>query len=188
MPPKYPQTSYLASGFELAEQQPMPNITLGSPATDILLDFRIHPALTLLPETPLDEAQHMLASSHTSVLPVVDKSRHFCGVVTENCLSDQVAMRHIHAGKRRTDLQVRDLMTGRDLISAVTYDEVARSSVYRLITLLKAEGVPFLLVVDSHSRSIIGVVAASELAKLFNLHLELGHRPSFMDIFDAVMH
>jgi len=185
---KYPQTFYLAAGYKIAEPQPLPDINLESPAIQVLLDFRIHPALTLLPETPFDEAQHCLANSHASVLLVVDRNNHLCGVVTAHCLADQVAMRHISAGRLRRDIQVRDVMTPRDLINAVDYSEIARSSVHKLVTLLKNEGVPYLLVADSSNRRIVGVVAAHELAKLLNLQLDIGQRPSFREIFEAVMH
>lgn len=186
---KSPQPFYLAAGaYKLAKQQPLQGVCLESPATDILLDFRMHPPVTVLPETSLPEARHILASSHSDVLPVVDKFGHFCGVVTQSCISEQAAIRHLDRGERMTNLCVRDLMTALDLISAVNFDDVVRSTVHNLVALLKRQCVPFLLVVEKDSHSIVGMVTATMLAKLFSLRLEPPHRPTFLDIFDAVMH
>ncbi|MCK9504495.1 MAG: CBS domain-containing protein [Porticoccaceae bacterium] len=185
---KYPQPFNLASGFELAPLQQRPDITVNSPATDILLDFRIHPALTIPSKTQPQEAQDLLANSRSSLLLVVDHSGHFCGVVTEHSLSEQAIMQQASLGRRRTDLQVKDLMVPRNLILAVDYSEFCRSTAGKLVAMLKNEGVPYMVVVNSGSQEIIGVIAAAALAKLFNMDLTIAHQPSFIDIFDAVMH
>ncbi|MGD9661605.1 MAG: CBS domain-containing protein [Porticoccaceae bacterium] len=185
---KYPQPFNLGAGFELADLQSRPDITVNSPATDILLDFRIHPALTVPAKMQLKEAQHALANSHSSLLLVVDDKGHFCGVVMECSLSEQAIMQQVSAGRRRSDMQVKDLMVPRNLILAVDYSEFCRSTAGKLVALLKTEAVPYMMVVNTNSREIVGVITAAELAKIFNMDLTIEHHPSFIEIFDAVMH
>lgn len=189
MPAKHPQSFHLDAGFELAPLKPLPSVTVDSNATAILVDFRLHPALTLPPETPLDEAQHTLANSHSSLLLVVDRNNHFCGVATEKSLGDQAIMRQLGLGRRRSDLQVRDLMVPRQQMLAMDYEEFCRLSVGRIISVLKNEHLPYLLIVNRDPKEIVGVISAAELAKIFGLDLDTSQRPpSFIEIFEAVMH
>lgn len=188
MSARYPQAFNLDARFELAGLHQPATVNTGSPATDILLDFRLHPALTLLPSTAIDKAQQLLENSHASVLLVADRHHHFCGLLNDDCLLDQSVMRRVNRFRRRTDLQVSDFMVPRDMVSALDYKDLANASVGQIITLLKHERLPSLLVVANDSQEIVGVITAKELAKIFNMPMEEKHTPSFMDIFDAVMH
>lgn len=188
MPNKHPTTFNLGGDYELAEVQQLAGVTLDSPAREVLLDFRLHPALTVEPDTPLDEARHFLDNSHAALVLVVDRKGHFRGVITEDNLTQQSVMRLVGLGRRREDLQVRDLMTSRDAINAIDHHEFFRLSVGKVISTLKQGGISFMMVVDRQSEEIIGFISAKKLAKIFNLQLEIEHHASFKELVDAVMH
>ena len=183
-----PHTFNLGTGYELAALRQLPGVTMDSPATHLLMDFRIHPALTLEPDTPLEEARHFLHNSHTALIAVVDPYGHFCGVLTEMNLTEQSVVQLVSAGHRREDLQARDFMMPRHLILAVEYSEFSRSSVRQVIDTFKEKGVPYLLVTDNRNREIIGIITAKKLARIFDLDLKIEPLPSFMEILDAVKH
>jgi len=188
IPSKTLQLFTLESPYELAFPDLTTHIQLDSPATAIFTDFRSHPPATLYTDDSLDEAQRFLANAHVSIMSVLDRSEHFRGLITRERLLDESPMRLVNLGQRWEDLQVSDLMIPRSQLMALNYDTLAHATVGRLITLLRQEGHPHVLVVDSHSPRIIGLISALDLARRLQLTVEFQQQPSFMEIFDAVMY
>jgi len=187
IPSKALQLFTLESPYELAFPDQATHIHLDSPATAILTDFRTHPPATLYADDKLDDAQRFLANAHVSIMSVLDRSEHFRGLMTRERLSDESAMRLVSLGLRREDLQVSDLMIPRSQLMALDHDTLEQATVGRLITLLRQEGQPHVLVVDHYSPRIIGLISAVDLARQLHLAVEIQQQPCFMEIFDAVM-
>lgn len=185
---KQPNTFHLDPDFELASLHQLPQMTFDSPAHSIMQDFRLHPAITVSPQTPASEAQWLLAQSHTPELLVVDRQGHLCGLASESSLSEQAIIQQIGKGFAREDIQVRDLMIQRKDIAAMDYDAFSAATVGDIITLLSSESLKTLLVVDKESREILGILSSKLLAKLFNLPETSRPPATFMEIFEAVMH
>lgn len=174
--------------YELAFPDDFGDLGPDSPATAVLIDFKLHPPATLYVDDSLDEAQSFLGHAHLSIMAVVDRNDHFRGLLTSDQLSDESVMRLAAFGQHRKELQVRDLMVPRSQLMAIDHDTLANTSIGKLVSLLYQEGRPHVLVVDRHSQQIRGLISAVELARRLRLSLEVQRQPTFMDIFDAVMH
>ena len=174
--------------YKLADIKPAPGIDISSPATCLMVDFRLHPVITLPGNTPLEEAQHTLKNSHRSVIMVVDSDDQVCGVVSQQALTNQSIMARLGKGGSRADLQVADFMTPRAELTAVSLGDIEEASVGKVISLLREEGLATVLVVDDSSREVVGLLAAAEIEKILGLEVKPAFNPSFMSIFDAVMH
>jgi CBS domain containing-hemolysin-like protein len=151
-----------------------------------MLDFRLHPALTLPPDMPLADAQQSVKNSHSSAVLVVDRFDQFCGAATHHCLSGQTIMQLVGKGRRREDLQLRDLMHPKDRLNALSLGEVENASVGKLISLLQKEGAPLILVVDEDHREVVGMLSAPEIGRVLDLKLTPAPQQSFLDIFTAL--
>lgn len=178
----------LESSYELAFPDNLTERGLNSPATTLLIDFRLHPPATLYMDDSLDEAKSFLGHAHLSVMAVVDQYGHFRGLLTRDQLSDEAIMRRLFRGQHRKELQVRDLMVPRSQLTAIDYGTLASLSIDKFVTLLYEEGRSYVLVVDRHSQRIRGLISAAELAQRLGLSHEARRKPTFMDIFAAVMH
>ena len=179
---------HLSGDCKLAHPQRQPQIEVDSPASRIILDFRLHPVPTLFPDTPLVEAQHFLNYSHSSVLLVVDRQDQLCGIATNQCLSEQSVIKLVSQGRSRSEIQVGDLMQSRQSLSAVTLQEIGSTTVGEVLSLLRHEGLTLVLVIDDQTNEVTGVLSAVEIEQILDLKLDVSHNPSFLDIFNAVMH
>ena len=179
---------HISANYKLAHVGPRPDIHIDSPASVLMLDFRLHPVLALPGDTPLDETQHTLGNSHGSAVLVVDSSGEFCGVITRGALSGQAIMQKVGKGRRREDLQARDFMVRRERLTAVELGEIENSTVGKVIGLLRDEGASIVLVVDDPKKEVVGLLSAEEIEQVLNLELAISHNPTFLEIFDAVMH
>jgi CBS domain-containing protein len=181
-------TFHLHGDFELATLHQIPRLTLDSPATAILQDFRLHPAVTVGPDTPVDEAQWLLEQSHIPELFVVDNSGHLCGLASKSSLSEQLVLKLVSQGFSRASLAVSDFMTSRRFIAAMAYPEFTALSVGRIIDLLQRRGLTNLVVVDEDTREIIGILSSALLKKVFDLPDRMEPATSFAEILEAIMH
>lgn len=179
---------HLSSEYKLTHLQPQPGIDIDSPAKRLMLDFRLHPALTLPPTTPVEEAQHTIKNSHSSVVLVVDRFERLCGVVTKNSISNQAIIKKVGQGRGRDDLQVGDFVLPSEMLTAVSLAEIENANVAKVITLLRNEGAFIVLVVDHDTKEVVGLLSATEIEEILGLELNLPYIPSFLDIFEAVMH
>lgn len=188
MPSTALQLFNLENSYELAFPNDFDEVGLNSSAGSILTDFKTHQPATIYLDSTVDEARLFLANAHSAVLSVVDRNQHFRGLISEEGLCDEAVMRLISAARKRQDIQVRDLMVSREQIMAIDYESLGRTTVAKLITLLRREGQPYVLVVDHNSTRIRGLISAADLARRLHLPVEIHQHQSFIEIFDAVMH
>lgn len=178
----------LEPGHELMFPHNLADLDPGAPATAVFTDFKVHPPTLLYLDDHLEEARSLLEHAHRLVLAVVDRHGHFRGLLTRDQLGEEAVMRLVAQGQRRTDLQVRDLMMPRAQLVAMDYVTLSGMSTGKLVTLLHREGRSHILVVDRYSRQVRGLISAAELAHRLRLPLEVSQTPTFLDIFEAVMH
>ncbi|KJS08103.1 MAG: hypothetical protein VR73_06895 [Gammaproteobacteria bacterium BRH_c0] len=188
MPTTPLQLFNLENNYELAFPNDFDDVDLNSPAQSILTDFKTHQPATVYLDSTVDEARHFLANAHSAVLPVVDSNQHFRGLISEEGLGEEAVMRLVSSTRKRPDIQVRDLMVSREQIMAIDYESLGRTTVAKLISLLRREGQPYVLVVDHNSTHIRGLISAADLARRLHLPVEIHQHQSFIEIFDAVMH
>ncbi len=188
IPNKILQLVSLESPYELAFPDNFTDIHLESPALAILTDFKSHPPATLYLDNTIDEARQFFVNAHASVLPVVDRDDHFRGLMPHGRLSEEAVMRLVSFGQRREDLQVRHLMIPRDHLRAIDHDTLAHTNVGKLLSLLRQEGQPHVLVVDHGDQQIRGLISAEDLARRLHLAIEVPQQPTFIEIFTALTH
>lgn len=183
---RLPRLCPLAAAYELPNHKQPADLDLQAPALPLMQDFRLHHAVSVLPDTPADEALHLLTNSRLPVLMVVDHQGHFTGVVSEHSLSEAAIIRKVSQHQRRKDLQVRDLLISRHQLHSLSLADVEGTTIGRIITLLERENLPFVLVTDDTTTAIAGVFCATELTEVFGLSLNPRHSASFTDLVSAV--
>lgn len=188
MPTTNLQLFNLDHGYELAFPNDFDDVALSSPAQSILTDFKTHQPATIYQDSSVDEARLFLANAHSAALSVVDRNQHFRGLISEEGLGEEAVIRLVGPARKRQDIQVRDLMMPREQIMAIDHESLGRTTVAKLITLLRREGQPYVLVVDHDSTRIRGLISAADLGRRLHLPVEIRQHRSFIEIFDAVMH
>jgi CBS-domain-containing membrane protein len=164
-----------------------PKITLESPAQSVFVDFDYHQPMSLDQGVSVDDAAYLMRVSHAKIKLVVDRDRHFRGIVSQRDIDSVKVLATASAmGVARADLTVKDIMTPTVRLQGVSRAVLAGASVLDLVEALEFEGQRFLLVLDEAER-ICGLISADEIAHRLERHLDIepvAH--SFNDVFSAL--
>ena len=146
------------------------NVTLASPALDVMTDLAQVKAATIDPDTLLDKAEQAMIQRGVRSLFVVSDYPCVAGLVTAADLMGekpmrQVSQRHI----QRQDLRVADVMTKLSLLDALDYDELKKANVGHVIATFKKVGHTHLLVVQAATAKgparIRGVISITQIER-----------------------
>lgn len=170
----------------LVQPEEFQEITLKSPALDIFTDFKKHRPLMIDNQTSAIEAEREMLRSHVKMKLVVDNQKELVGLISYEDIVSQNVVKMVANGFSRSELTVDDLMTPRESIKALNYQDVERASIANLVDTLKLNGVQHCLVVDPKQHHIRGVISASDIARKLKLSISVVKAPSFADIFRAI--
>ena len=125
-------------------------VEAGSPALEVLTDYRRQPALTIAPGASLEEANRMMACAHAPFLLVADEQAQLLGIVTEAGTKGSRPLAAAHQlGLRPTELVVANVMIDKhDDAEVMHLRDVEHARVGNILSTLKELGTPFCLVVD----------------------------------------
>ncbi len=147
------------------------SVTLDDPALEVMTDFTMVTAISVNPCATLENAKDRMITSKIQLLFVTNQFHEVVGLVTSNDLSGEKAMQHIsEAGGKMADVMVRDIMTPRSRLEAITMQDLKKSSVGDLIETFKRMGRQHALVVEPAEEDdlkpiIRGILSVTQVSK-----------------------
>lgn len=171
---------------ELVWPENYQEITLDSPATLVLTDFKKNKPLVILEDVSAHDAEHLMMCAHVRLKLVVDDQNKFLGVLSLTDIHHQEIMKKVANGYEHHELLVTDFMQPKAALKAIDFAELQKASVADILETLKANGQRHCLVVNREKHNIRGVVSASDIVRMLKLKTDVNFPPSFVDIFNEV--
>lgn len=168
----HPLTAHhLQSGarYHLPGQDPQ-HVRIDSPALAVMTDLRQIPAATIDLEAPLDAANRFMIRRGVRLLLVTDDERQVLGLITANdILGEKPVQFALERGIKRQEIRVRDIMTSRDELEVLLYDDLGHAEVGHVVATLQHSGRQHALVIDfdsdGKSQAVRGIFSASQIAR-----------------------
>jgi len=186
-----------------AQAQPV-QVTLESPALDVMTDLARTVPATIRPQAPVEGANQYMLSRGVRLLLVSDERDNVLGVLTATDVLGEKSMRvATERGIRRAELAVVDLMTPARDVEVLAFADVEGARVGHVLETLRRAGRQHALVVDFEqlpARSPIdaplrrtmarGIFSTSQLARQLGLSLPAGGEVArtFSEIERALSH
>lgn len=170
----------------LVQPEEFNDLSLSSPLSALLTDFKEHKPLTVESSMHALNAFYLLGTTQTGLLLVVDKDHELIGSVSYQELNEQQFMIKQKQGIARQQLTVGDVMIKRDKMKSLDYKIIDQMRIDDFVALLKAEGMQYCLVTDAEQAQIRGVISARDVASRLHIKLNVEPPKSFADIFVAV--
>jgi CBS domain-containing protein len=163
-------------------------LSLHSPAIEVFTDFAHEKPLMLEQNTPIDDARGMMKRTHIKLFLVINSQEQFRGVITlDDLVSEKVMMEMGHYQLRRNELTVEQVMTPKSRLRAISFNELQLGNVGDVLETMQKSGERHVLVVDTQSFSIRGIVSAHSIARMMHVPIVISERAvSFSDICKAV--
>ena len=148
------------------------SVTLDDPAIEIMTDFTLVTAISVNPCASLDNARDRMIWNKIQLLFVTNQFHEVVGLITSNDLSGEKAMQHIsETGGKMADIMVRDIMTPKNRLEAITIQALRNARVGDLVETFKRMGRQHALVIEpmegDDTRPVIrGILSVTQLNKL----------------------
>ena len=163
------QQSLAATGCHLLDAFNPPEVTLVSPALQVMTDLVRLPAATIAAEASLDEAHQSMVVRGVRLLLVAESDGQVQGMVTAADLQgERPLLASLEKDVSRRELRVQDVMTGLVQIDALSIDQVRHASVGEVVETLKLNGRTHALVVGPDARggvALVGIFSAAQIAR-----------------------
>jgi CBS domain containing-hemolysin-like protein len=157
------------TGFHLTQLPEPSRVDTEDPALEVMTDFRRVRAITVPASVSMEFAARRMRANRVHLLLVTDENNLVLGLVTSTDIEGDKPVRLVHdRGLRRAEITVADLMTPRERLEVIEFDDLARACVGHVVATLKAVGRQHAMVVDrdAHGRQRVrGLFAASQLGQ-----------------------
>ena len=142
-----------------------------------MTDLRKTKAITIRPDTLLEECNQHMIRNNVRLLLVTDDQDNVQGIITARDVLGEKPMLHIQkSGGTRQDIQVRDIMTPTSSLEAVQLEDVENARVGDIVEDLISKGRHHALVVcvdAEHSNAMIcGIFSATQIGKQIGVPIE----------------
>jgi CBS domain-containing protein len=162
-------TSRIKAGTVIAQTRDW-EVTLDSPALEVLTDLTRVRAATTSPSTTLRQAEQIMINQGVRMLLVVSDMPAIEGLVTTTDLHGDTQMRLVQQRNIRYDeLRVADVMTGLAELDAIDYEVMKLATVSNVIATLRRYGRNHLLVIEGPTaetpRRVRGVISRAQIER-----------------------
>ncbi len=183
-------TRKLGTGTSLMQAEPWQTVevTLDSPALDVMTDLTRVKAATTHPQTTLRQAEQAMIYLGVRMLFVVTGMPAIEGLITTTDLRGDRQMRLVHErGARYDELIVADVMTPLALLDAIDYERMRSARVGHVVATLESFGRSHLLVFErvagAASDSVRGVISRAQVERQLGRPIDASQiASSFADI------
>lgn len=152
------------------------DVTMDSPALDVMTDLTRVKAATIGPSASLQQAELFMVHLGVRMLLVVRELPAIEGIVTATDLHGDVQMRLVQQRNVRYDeLAVADVMTRLASLDAVDFDDLRKATVRNLVATLRRYGRHHLLVADgpAGARCVRGVISRTQIERQLGAPVEV---------------
>lgn len=175
----------------ITPRQSLPDdVSLESPAIDVMTDLARVSAVSTSPNVGIDEALARMHNRGVHLLLVVNGQGETLGLVTARDINGNRAVSVIHAlGIARSDVLVRDIMTPRYKMEAMWLRDVAAASVGDIIETLKTTGRQHAVVIEKTADGIRlrGIFSSMQIGRQLGVQIEQsGIASTFSDLEAAL--
>jgi CBS domain containing-hemolysin-like protein len=161
---------------------------LQSPAMEVLTDFTRQQPLMLEQNTSIDEAREIMRRTHTKTFLVIDAQESFRGLISlDDLVSEKVMTKMGVSRLRRDELTVEFVMTPRNRLQAIEFKVFQLATIGEVLARMQKYGEHYMIVVETHSESIRGIVSAHGIARRMHTPVVINERAIlFSDIYKAM--
>ncbi len=148
---------------------------LDAPALAVMTDFRAVPAALIEPTAGMDEAHTFMSRRRVRALLVMEGEGQIAGLVTATDILGERPMQVARErGLTRRELVVRDIMTSRERLDALSFEDVRHASVGHVVATLKQSGRQHALVMEQGTDGcrVRGIFSVSQIARQLGVNLQ----------------
>jgi CBS domain-containing protein len=162
------------AGFRRPAQVPSGNVSVESPALEVMTDLRQTTPATIRPQAPLAGANQFMITRGVRLLLVADDREDVLGVISATDILGERAMRVATArGLRRDELTVADVMTPAEQVEVLMLEDAAAARVGHVLETLRRAGRQHALVLDAE-RMVCGIFSLSQIARQLGVSVATG--------------
>lgn len=146
-----------------------PRLALDDPALAVMTDLRQVTAITIDPEASIENAMRVMVRRNVRLLFAVNVDNEIVGLITATDLLGEKPIQWLREhGGRRSDIQVRDLMTPHERLEVIAFEDARAAKVGHVLATLRASGRQHALVAerDAGGNALVrGIFSSSQLAR-----------------------
>lgn len=168
-------------------------VTLRSPALAVMTDFSVVAPVTAAETMQVDDALEWMKRQHVRMLFVTNTAQRFVGVITARDISGQHIMLYMNQhGVSRSEVRVGQIMTPKQTLRSLTYEQVNHARIGDIMLTLKSSGDQHLLVLDKSDlgiERIRGIISASDISRQLRVGFDVMYEAkSFAEIEKIISH
>ncbi|MCY0967415.1 CBS domain-containing protein [Parathalassolituus penaei] len=172
---------------ELAWPETPRQMSMDTMALEFFTDFVMKEPLVIDKNLGAEHARAVMIKTHVRLKLVVNSDKQFVGIISAEDLSDEkITLAAMKRGVSRSDLEVKDLMTRKQDLLAMSIEEVEFSTIGDVINFLKDNHQQHCLVIDHDRHRIRGIFSASDISRKLRLPININDQSSFYKVFAAV--
>lgn len=170
-----------------------PNLSLGSPATLFMTDFiAIHPVV-VDENSSINDALNLMKQSYVRLLLVVSNDSVFRGVITASDINGGKVLSYMSANqiRSRDDVRVKNIMTDKNHIHALQFEQLQKSCIGDVIATIKHLGEQHVLVVqfDATDLMVRGMFSTTNIAQALHIKFDVEpHAKTFSELNQVILH
>ncbi len=157
-----------SASYYRVEAEPLPRVTLDSPAVEVMTDLKRIQAITIGPDASLKAVNQAMMRNTVRSLLVADEKRRIIGIITSTDTLGEKPMQIVRGrGIRHEDVRARDIMTPGDQLEVIAYADVLSAEVGHVVATLKASGRQHALVAErdeTGQQRVRGIFSTSRIA------------------------
>ena len=170
-----------------------PNLSLNSPATLFMTDFIAKHPVVVDETSSISQALNLMKQSYVRLLLVVTQDSVFRGIITAADISGGKVLSYMSANqvRSREDVRVKNIMTDKNHIHALQYEELQKACIGDVVATIKHIGEQHVLVVqlDADNLMVRGLYSTTDIAQ--SLHIEFDvepHAKTFFELNQVILH
>ncbi|MGB9428998.1 MAG: CBS domain-containing protein [Gammaproteobacteria bacterium] len=168
------------------------HVSVQSPAIDAMTDLGRVAAVAVDPNLSMDKAEERMRNSQVRMLFVLNDAGDVLGLITLNDLKGMRPMRfQQEMGVSRSEVLVRDIMTPREKLEALSMSDVVQACVGDIIETLKRTGRQHAIVIERtpEGSAIRGIFSARQIGRQLGVQINTsGIAYTFAELEAALGH
>ncbi|MDX1695846.1 MAG: hypothetical protein R3208_18930 [Ketobacteraceae bacterium] len=149
------------------------DLSMDSPATDLMEDFSVTRPLKISDQLPYEHVREILFDTHSDYLLVEDSRHQIVGIIPIEDLMGVRAMIRAQACRQRLqELCARDLMEPVNTLPAVSLSAVRRSIAGNIVATFKHHAANYLLVTNETGDQVLGLFNSRAVSRNLGIKVE----------------